>query len=278
MSVRSLSRRALFAASAVALSLGLSAVPATASPNALVGFGDSVMANPRLLDHLSAGLPIPEEQKHNVHNHCASDPNGMVKQVARLKGMEAHDYSCPGASVSTGGKRISAQIDDAIAQGALDGATREVLIQVGFNDTYLNMADRKAPEEIHRAYVAALTEQIGRIRQAAPQAAIRVLGYPSISDNVGTCLVQLGNNIHSFEGVPLTTDLENMAEAMNRDAAAQSGVQYVDLRAASLGHGMCAPDGERWYGAAIDLGQPRNVPVHMTDLGVARISEIVAAS
>ncbi|KQB85782.1 GDSL-type esterase/lipase family protein [Corynebacterium lowii] len=278
MRLRSLPHRALVTAVSAAIALGMSTIPATAAPNALVGFGDSVMANPRALDHLSAGLPIPEEQKQNVHNHCASDPNGMVKQVARLKGMEAHDYSCPGASASTGGKRISAQINDAIAQGALDGGTREVLIQIGFNDTYLNLADMKKPEEIHRNFVAAMVEQINRIRQAAPNAAIKVVGYPSISDNVGTCLVQLGNNIHSFEGVPLTTDLENMAEAMNRDAAAQAGVQYIDLRSASMGHGMCAPDGERWYGAAIDFGQPRNVPIHMTDLGVTKTSEIVAAS
>ncbi|WPF67221.1 MULTISPECIES: GDSL-type esterase/lipase family protein [unclassified Corynebacterium] len=278
MSIRSLCQRATILAASATVALGVAAVPATASPNALVGFGDSVMANPRALDHLSAGLPIPEEQKPNVHNNCATDPNGMVKQVARIKGMEAKDYSCPGASVSTGGKRIDAQINDAIAQGALDNQTREVLIQIGFNDTYLNLADRKSPEEIHRNYVAAMTAQIGRIRQAAPNAAIKVVGYPSISDNKGTCLIQLGNNIHSFEGIPLSTDLENMAEAMNRDAAAQAGVQYIDLRSASMGHGMCAPDGERWYGAAIDFGQPRNVPIHMTDLGVAKTSEIIAAS
>ncbi|MBC3185531.1 hypothetical protein H7347_02895 [Corynebacterium sp. zg-331] len=278
MSIRSLCQRTTVLAASAALALGLASAPALASPNALVGFGDSVMANPRALDHLSAGLPIPEGHKPNVHNNCATDPNGMVKQVARIKGMEARDYSCPGASVTTGGKRISAQIDDAISQGALDGQTREVMIQIGFNDTYLNLADRKSPEDIHRSFVAALTPQIHRIRQAAPQAEIKVVGYPSISDNTGTCLIQLGNNIHSFEGVPLTADLENMAEAMNRDAAAQAGVGYIDLRAASQGHGMCAPDGQRWFGAAIDFGQPRNVPVHMTDLGVAKASEIIAAN
>lgn len=120
--------------------------------------------------------------------------------------------------------------------------------------------------------------EINRIRQAAPNAAIKVVGYPSISDNFGVCMIQLGNNIHSLENLRQVTDWENIAENMLRDAAARSGVAYVDLRGPSMGHGMCAPDGQRWFGALIDLGQPRNLPVHMTDLGKGRVAEIISAA
>lgn len=257
---------------------------ASAAPNSLVAFGDSTMANPKVLDWLNSklggGSPMSSGlgSSNNITNNCAQDPNNFAKRTAAMQGLVPWDYSCSGATASSGGKLMSQQVDEAVRDGALSPGTRQVIIQMGFNDTHANLTRNTPHDVIAGNYVNVMAAQVDRIRHHAPHAQIKIIGYPSISDNVGTCLLQLGNNVHTFERLDVLIGLENLTERMQRDLAARTNTQFVDVRNQSMGHGMCAPDGQRWFGALIDLGQPRNMPVHMSDLGNHEVAGIIARS
>lgn len=269
-------------ASVLVTTCGVFAAPATAAPGSLVAFGDSVMANPTMSDwarsKLGGGVLSARSgsSSPNISHGCAQDPNNFARRVAHLQGLTPRDYSCSGSTAVSGGKSMAQQVDEALHDGALNSDTREVLIQMGFNDTHTHITRNMSLDAISYNYVTAMVRQIDRIREHAPNARIKIVGYPSISDNRGACLLQLGNNLHSFEQIDVLIVLENLIERMQRDLAQKTGTQFVDVRSQSMGHGMCAPDGQRWYGAFIDLGQPRNMPVHMTNLGNQEVAQIVA--
>lgn len=269
-------RRIASAVAAGVMVCSMLAQPAEAHPNSFVGFGDSVIANPTVQDYLEA--KSGNTNNPNAHSGCATDPNGIVKQVAAELGLVPFDYSCAGASAITGGQHLSAQIDEALADGALSPGTQQVMLTIGANDTYPRLFNRENPDDIVRNVVDAVVPQIRRIQEAAPHARIKVVGYPSMADLHGVCLVQLGSNIHSYEPLREVIDLENLMERISRDVATAAGVEYVDLRGPSYGHGMCAPDGQRWYAALIDFGEFHNLPIHMTNIGIESVSRLIAAS
>ncbi|MFI5503841.1 GDSL-type esterase/lipase family protein [Corynebacterium kutscheri] len=257
---------------------------ASAAPNAFVAFGDSIMANPTVdgwfMSKVTAGSSGSSGSSDvDINRGCATDRNGLVKQAAARLGMAAWDYSCPGATAHSGGKVFATQINEAIADGALDASTRVVVIQIGINDTHAAYTKGIPADVLHNNYVSTMVPEIQRIRQAAPHAQIKMIGYPSITDNNYTvCLAQWGFNLHTIEALPMATHFENQAEAMQRDVAQRTGIQFVDVRAQSMGHGMCASDEQRWMGAFIDLGAARNMPVHLTDNGKAQVARIIAES
>lgn len=271
--LKSLGSKAMSAVLGCALAVGgVLAQPAQAHPRSLVGFGDSVVANPKPEDYLAS----KSAQNPNGAAGCAKDPNGMVTQIANRLGLTPFDFSCPGASVITGGQHLTDQVNMAIANGALSPGTAQVTLTIGANDTYPRLLNGEKADAIQRNVVAAMVPEINRIKAAAPNARIKVVGYPSVSDRHGVCLVQLGNNIHSYEPIQALIQMEDLMEGISRGAAQGAGVQYIDVRTPSFGHGMCAKDADRWYGAFIDFGQRRNIPVHMTDIGIQAVSDIVA--
>lgn len=272
---KSLGSKAMSVALGCALAVGgVLAQPAHAHPRSLVGFGDSIVANPSPLHYAT---PKAVNDSTNLPN-CTKDPNGMVKQIATRLNLTPYDFSCPGASVITGGQLLSDQVNRAIASGALDAGTSVVTMTIGANDTYPRLLRGQKPADIQRDVVAAMVPELNRIKKAAPNAKVKVVGYPSYADKHGVCLVQLGNNVHSYEPIKELLVMEDLMEGITREAARGAGVQYVDVRAASYGHGMCAADKDRWYGAFVELGQPANIPIHMTNIGVTAVADIVARS
>lgn len=268
--------RSLAAVAATLLTaLSLSTAPqAAASPNALVAFGDSVMSNPSIPAWADSRIGVSSSSEAR---NCPTDPHGFAKHAAWQQGLTPHDYSCTGSSVFSGGTtNLSTQVDYALADGHLSPGTQEVLINFGFNDTYGPLLNGANENWIRDTYINVAAGQVDRIRAAAPNAEIKIVGYPSITNGHAVCLLQLGNNIHTYEPLPIIADSENLIHSMQSGLAERTGTTFVDVRAASRGHDMCAPDGQRWYGALVDFGQPRNLPVHMTDLGNREVGGVIA--
>ncbi|MGP6173150.1 GDSL-type esterase/lipase family protein [Corynebacterium sp. A21] len=275
-------KRSLAAIAATVLTtMGLAVAPqAAASPNALVAFGDSVMSNPAIPEWINAKAMGSSGSSGSAgtgnRTNCPTDPNGFAKHAAWQQGLTPHDYSCTGASVFSGGVSLAQQVDWAMQDGHLDGGTREVLLNFGFNDTYGPLLNGASEQWIRDTYINIAAGQVDRIRSAAPNAEIKIVGYPAITNGHAVCLLQLGNNIRTYEPLPIIVQSENLIQSMQSGLAARTGTKFVDVRAASRGHEMCAPDGQRWYGAIFDFGESINLPIHMTARGMTEVGGVIA--
>ena len=239
---------------------------AQAAPDNTVVFGDSLPANPTVGDWLTAqGAPIPGGRTNEMG--CGTDflfsdavGAGSEKPVA--------DYTCAGSSFRTGGIPVMEQVNRAAANGALNGGTDEVVILAGANDVYPYILNEGMPmPQIQENLRAAVRDTINRVKQAAPGATIKIAGYPTVSGPNGeVCLVNTG-------GVGLPTPAVNLNEieagldAGLRQAAGDTGAQFVDLKGITANHGTC--DADNWVVGVIDdsIGD-YNLFVHMTNRGV----------
>lgn len=259
----------LVLAAMTAASTLLGSPAAHAADQTLVSFGDSVWANP-LGIHMLKSKFIPGADP------CPRDPEGIAKQTAWKKGLDPIDYSCAGGSVRTGGVQLRDQVDHALADGTLNEATGVVIINIGFNDTYPSLFHGESEQQIRDRVIPEAVSQVNRIKEAAPNAQVKLVGYPTVTKDEHTCLFQMGNNIHTREHLPFVSYIEWLADDMLRTVAAQTETGFIDLKQATADHGMCAPDGQRWYGALFDLGQPRNLIIHPSVLGTQEIGRIIA--
>ncbi|MDO4927971.1 MAG: GDSL-type esterase/lipase family protein [Corynebacterium sp.] len=245
---------------------------ATAQERNMVIFGDSVISDGNVVETLKNEDP-------NVL--CVTSDNSYAEQAARHLGLVTHNYSCSGTITFSGaGTNIQAQmpvqVQMALDDGALNAATERVVLTVGFNDTYNNVNISDA--EVRQRFVDAMVPQIERIRAAAPNARIQLVGYASITDQSNVCLFHVIPNIHDTIPGPLVVYWENQAQWMNVDLAVATGVEFVDLKPLTYGHSMCANDEDRYWGGLVDLtGSPFNMPVHLNQKGHEVVGEYLAS-
>ncbi|MCG7439467.1 GDSL-type esterase/lipase family protein [Corynebacterium freneyi] len=246
---------------------------AQAAPGNTVVFGDSLPANPTVGDWLTAkGAPIPGGRVNEMG--CGTDFL-FSNAVGAANGKPVADYTCAGSSFRTGGIPISEQINRATATGALDRGTREVVILAGANDTYpYILNDRMPMPHIQENLRVAARDAINQIKHVAPQAKVKIAGYPTVSGPNGeVCLINTG-------GVGVPTPAVNLREIEDRldaglaQAAGDTGVQFVSLKDATAGHGTC--DADNWVVGVIDdsIGD-YNLFVHMTNHGVQTVGDHV---
>ena len=239
---------------------------AQAAPGNTVVFGDSLPANPTVGDWLTAkGAPIPGGRTNDLN--CGTDFL-FSNAVGAANATPVADYTCAGASFRTGGMRIIDQVNRAIETRALDGGTREVVILAGANDTYpYILNDRMPMPQIQENLRVAARAAIHRVKQVAPNAKVKIAGYPTISGPNGeVCLINTG-------GVGVPTPAVNLREIEDRldqglaQAAGDAGAQFVSLKGATAGHGTC--DADNWVVGVVDdnIGT-YNLFVHMTNHGV----------
>ena len=268
-------------AAIIALAAGLTAAigfahTANAEERNLVVFGDSIFANPSIPEYMASHTVDRE-----TTGGCGRQQDSIAVNLGASYGLVPYDYSCPGASIFSVGKKLTHEVSDALNAGALHPGTQEIVIQIGANDTYPNLVRGKDWSFIEDNYRAGMLTEIQRMRDAAPNARIRLVGYPSVSDDgVGTCLVRFPGNIHSMErslGGPMIWWEKNLADMMWRTADA-AGIQFIDTRSMTLGHGMCADDGQRYTGGWYDKGESIRLPVHLTDRGKNAVTDIIAAN
>lgn len=260
---------------------GFLAPEAEARQRNLVMFGDSVIADPPLGKYLAR--KVEQGSSEFVGGRfCPTSRSSFGVQAAAELGLEPADYSCSGATALGGrsifgGQDFEIQVDRALADAALSPATDRVLITLGFNDTYNNLT--LPGHELRSRFVAAMVPQIGRIREAAPEARIQLVGYPTIADNGHVCLFNLGGSVRDRTYAPVIGYFEDLAQGMQQDLAEATGVEFLDLKPATSDNGMCAPDQLRGWAGLVDFNaSPYHLPYHLNARGHEYVAEVIAES
>ncbi|MFR4189923.1 MAG: GDSL-type esterase/lipase family protein [Corynebacterium variabile] len=244
-------------------------------------FGDSVPANPTALNFLAdkaaeAGLPVPATVGPGG---CATD-NRLADGIAAASGIPVANYSCAGASLWSGETLISDTVSDAVSTGDLTSATREVIIFAGANDTYPLLMDGVPLEEVGAAIRDSMAETVRQVHRTAPDARVKVLGYPRIADDAGeVCIINVTPGVLTpwmpDVGMPPVADIEASLQQAQIDGAADSGAEFVDLKEPSADSPMCSD--HRWFAGLIDTtADPYNLPFHATDAALDRIALLAA--
>jgi hypothetical protein len=284
------SRRLLVAVAALIMLVGLIAAAPTseAQQRNLVIFGDSIIADTPTPEYLvnrlgmaSSGSSLSSlgssASSGSSFQQCPTSDNNYGVRAANKLGLVPRDYSCAGTTSIAPGPQFSTQVDRAIADGALNPATARVVISTGFNDTYNNNGQNE--HQVRARFVDALRPQIQRIRNAAPNARVQVVGYATITDNDHACLLHLGANIRDRTYLPQVGYWERLAQDMQRDLAHATGTEFVDMKPSTRDNGMCAPDHLRSWAGIIDFhAGPGNMPIHMTDRGHEHVANTIARS
>lgn len=252
------------AAGAVAVS-GNGAQDAQADGGRAVLVGDSLPANPDLYNFAAGkGLPLPDAILSRTG--CGTD-NRFRDAIAGSNGQDVQNYTCAGASYRTGGAHVIDQVNQAAANGDINGAT--VYMLAGTNDTYPYVLNDKMPVPKIGSNLQASVADAVRAAKGAGAADVKVLGMPRITNDAGeVCAINLipGVQVPTF-GIDIS-NVEWALENAGRDGAAEGGGRFVSLKDASNGHDMCSDD--RYIVGLIDTtSQRRNLPLHMTDEGHA---------
>ncbi|WP_241228298.1 GDSL-type esterase/lipase family protein [Corynebacterium hylobatis] len=260
---------------------GFLAPEAAAKQRNLVIFGDSVIADPPLGQYLAR--KVEQGSSEFVGGRfCPTSRSSFGVQAAAELRLEPMDYSCAGATALGGrsifgGQDFAVQVDRALADATLSPATDRVLITVGFNDTYNNLT--LPGHELRSRFVAAMVPQIERIRRVAPEARIQLVGYPTIADEGHVCLFNLGGSVRDRTYAPVIGHLEDLAQTMQQDLAAATGVEFLDLKPSTVDNGMCAPDHLRGWAGLIDLNaSPYHLPSHLNARGHEYVAEVIVGS
>ena len=175
------------------------------------------------------------------------------------------------------GPQVSQQVDAAIRSGALTPATNRVVITTGFNDTY-NHRELNLPQ-IRKQFADRTAPQIERIKRAAPNARVQIVGYPTIGSGPYYCLFHFGPRPADSTFLPPIQDFENKAQWMQVDLAARTGVQFLDMKPSTRNNGMCADANQRMWAGLVDFtGGDGNLPIHMNQRGHEHAANVIARS
>ncbi|MDN6263723.1 GDSL-type esterase/lipase family protein [Corynebacterium casei] len=263
--------RTLLAAALLALTV-VAAPTASAAQKNLVAFGDSILADPGADIYLSSRLTSSTANGAN----CPSS-NNFAKRTGAKVGLPVRDYSCSGAVSMSQGPQISTQIDTAIRNGALTADTQRVIFSSGFNDTYNN--SNLSRDQLRARFVRTTAPQIERIKRAAPNARIQIVGYPTIGSGNRYCLLHFGPNLSDSTYLPQVRGWEDSAQWMQVDLARATGTEFVDIKPQTRNNGMCAGAGDRYFAGLIDFtGGNGNLPIHINARGHEAVARILARS
>lgn len=96
----------------------------------------------------------------------------------------------------------------------------------------------------HETYPSVL-HALRAVRKHAPRATVAILGYPRILPEAGVAACYSSVPI-SMGDVPYLDRVQRTLNHVVERAAKQTGVRFVDMAKASLGHDACQPVGTRW--------------------------------
>lgn len=284
--IPAISRRFALLTAVLATAFAAAVLPtdvADAQERNLVIFGDSIIANPDLGQYLSGGLLTNLSTGQSSHGSSGNPATGCPqgdnwgRAAAGHLGLPAWDYSCSGTVSMSQGPQFSTQVDTAIATGGLTSATERVIISTGFNDTYNNT--HLSEGELTQAFVTAMSPQVEKIKQAAPNARIQIVGYPSVTAGDYICLFHVGPNIHDRTYAPEINNWQWRAQDIQQALARATNVEFLDLKPATAENHMCASDDKRMWAGLIDFyAGPGNLPIHVNDRGHAHVAHVIATS
>lgn len=277
------------------LLVAASAAGAQAAGARYVSLGDSYTAGPR----------------YDPVNPCVSLPYAWPRQVADRWGLGGDwaDGACSGV-VLDGPERDLAgtRLDDLHRRGALGPRTELVTLQFGGNERYggsyrtaawsvgVCLADLiggcDVPRDPGAVRLEAITaddlvwrltrggssDMIGRIRALAPNARIALVGYPTVLPrDMAVCVPVTGSASLGYQPrAAYAHGVLDRIEAAQSGAAARLGLGFVSLRAATEGHDVCRPLGQRWITRIGDLHE-EFLPFHPTRAGYSVHADVVTA-
>lgn len=243
----------------------------------MVIFGDSVIADPNMGQWAAGKLGMDPRGRSDNGTWCPTSPTNWGKRSAAKLGLATRDYSCTGVVTISKGPGLFQQVDRAIADRGLSPATARVIISVGFNDTYNN--NSRPDGDIRRDFTRYMVPQINRIRAAAPNARIQIVGYPKITAGDRVCLFHIAPNVSDWTRFQDVQRWENLAQWMQVDAARAAGVEFLDLKPSTWHNNMCAPDNKRMWAGLVDFyGGPGNLPIHVNQRGHEHVANVIARS
>lgn len=262
----------------IALMLGPAATNSQAQERNAVIFGDSIIANPTVPEYLAGGIGNGQlGSSGNPHRGCPQGQFTWGRAAAAKLGLAVRDYSCSGAVSISAGPQVSAQVDRALSTGGLNPGTQRVIISTGFNDTYNNRHLNDA--QLNATFVGAMAPQIQRIRNAAPNARIQIVGYPALTQGDFVCLFHVGPEISDTTFFPDANRWQWQAQNMQRALASATGVEFLDLKPSTAHNHMCAPDHQRMWAGIVDFyAGPGNLPLHVNHRGHEHVANVIAAS
>jgi lysophospholipase L1-like esterase len=194
--------------------------------------GDSFVAGPL--------IPVTE-----ANSGCFRSDSNYPSLLAPLLGVQTlRDVSCSAAKTkdlsarqrTLVGTRVPPQLD------AVDGDTDLVTVQIGGNDFGLfsggASGDEPPPGLVPRIGQRVETA-LRRVRQRAPRAQVVLVGYPRLVDPGTSCPGRLP---YGDDQLAIAYDVQSRLNEAMRRAADATGSAFVDLFAASEGHGICSRD------------------------------------
>jgi lysophospholipase L1-like esterase len=267
-------RRALVLVTCLAALVSCTGSPGAAPPagSGVGGAGTSASEPGDALDDLAGGRYValgdsftaaPLVPVTRIARGCFRSDANYPALLAESLGLRLRDVSCSGATT----RHLVRQ--QPTVQGAgvgpqlrvVDHRAQLVTLGVGGNDLGLfgrllrtcldvrRLDPDGAPcaeSDTGRRMLAA-TPTIGahveraveRVRRRAPEARVVLVGYPRIAPSVGTCPARLP---FARGDVAFGDRVLRALDGALRDAADATGVDYLDMYAASEGHDVCSDD------------------------------------
>ncbi|MBN9643170.1 SGNH/GDSL hydrolase family protein [Corynebacterium mendelii] len=210
-------------------------------------------------------LPISADSRGCMHS-ARSWPSQLND---RLGGNAVLDASCWGSGLNSGhGIPLADQVRYAESVSGLGQSTRDIIIQMGFNDTWSGhgttmletavtcITNRAAcnrghaPQQVINpaditadSYVARLKPVTDYLAYYAPNATIHLLGYASLNPagDPAVCATIAGAPLR-LAGTELVGEEFAALHKAQQQAAARLGLDFIDLSAATAGHHSCSAD------------------------------------
>lgn len=285
-------RRAVVAAAAAVLALGLAATgavqttpaaQAASSPRHYVALGDSYTAGPG----------IPEQRTDPIG--CGRSTRNYPALVAEALGVTDYtDVSCSSATTDNMTAPQPVLLGSNPPQfDALRPDTDLVTVSISGNDIgfsdiigtcfrlsatdpFGNPCERQATAggiDRYAQRIAATAPKVAGvlagIRQRSPHAQLLLVGYPRIVPPAGGCYpvapISRGD-------VPYLDRLQRQLTAVLAEQASTYGAAFVDSYAASPGHDVCQPPGVKWVEGAVPTSPA--APVHPNATGMHAVAAL----
>lgn len=235
----------------------------------MVAFGDSYFAD---------GTATTLNAKQDGAGVCPRSETNPPSRAAGLLGMELADYSCSGAVAGAApSNQVSSQIGKAISDGALNDDTDAVAMSIGGNDM-MTLVSLPQSERI-ATYRELMAGHVDQIRGAAPNARIVLVGYPEVVGAQGNfCPASIGSPVGIGLPIPMLGQVETDINDYQITVANDLGIEFIDLKDSTRGHGICANDKDRWVSSPADLTNQNSweMPAHVTSAGNAHIGARIA--
>lgn len=260
--------------------------PAPTHGARMVVFGDSFTANPTIPGHPIGSDDPMAKFRSTVPSRkpgCIQDPFNWPRVAAQDMGLNYNslhdfaDYSCNGTG-NNSVRDLIASVDAAVTQHDLGPNTNKVVFMYGGLDylTWIDTAGSALQLDLPSGFDVALANVTKKVREAAPNAEIIFASYPELSTNNMMCFVNTVPNQPGMFPVLGSSYIEGSMRNTIRSAARVSGARFIDVHAASAGHGTCAKDNERWVAGVVDTTSENNMRLHPTISGQQQIGHFMA--